>query len=76
MTRGINQKNTNKRNITTPIAVEGFLKGIHYPTDKSNLVDRAKQNKAPENIMNILNRLEKNEYKSPIDVSKEVSKVR
>lgn len=60
----------------TPIAVEGYLKGIHYPTKKEDLLQLARQNDAPQSIMDTLNKLDRMDFKSPVDVSKEVSKVR
>jgi hypothetical protein len=52
--------------------VEKFLKGIRYPANKEKILDQAKKNKAPETIINLLNKFEEIEYKGPIDVSKEI----
>lgn len=59
----------------SPAAIERYLKGIHYPASKDNLVNKAKENNAPSDVMHILNQFEDHEYNSPIDVSKEVSRI-
>jgi hypothetical protein len=70
------KKSTAQGSQPTPITVEGYLKGVHYPTKKEDLLQLARQNNAPQNIMDTLNKLDRKDFKSPIDVSKEVSKVR
>jgi hypothetical protein len=59
----------------SPAAVERYLKGIHYPAGKSDLVNQAKTNNAPSDVMNVLNRFEEKQYKSTIDVAKEIGRV-
>lgn len=59
----------------SPAAVERYLKGIHYPASKGDLVNQAKQNGAPSDVMSVLNRFEDKEYGSTIDVAKEVGNV-
>lgn len=56
----------------SPVAIENYLKGIKYPADKNKLLEQAKNNKAPQDVMNILNKFGGKEYNSPIDVSKEL----
>jgi hypothetical protein len=58
-----------------PAAVERHLKGITFPASKQDLIERAEMNGAPSDVMSVLNRMEKTEYHSPIDVSKEVGRV-
>jgi hypothetical protein len=62
-------------NKASPAAVERYLKGIHYPTDKNGLLSTANGNNAPSDVMSVLNRFEDKTYNSTIDVSKEVGKV-
>ncbi len=59
----------------SPAIVEKFLAGIHFPAEKKNLVDKASSKKAPENVMDMLNRLPSKTYKSPIDITKEIGKI-
>ena len=57
----------------SPAAIEKYLKGIHYPAQKEDLVSQAKSNGAPQDVMNVLNRFKDKEYGSTVDVAKEVS---
>jgi hypothetical protein len=60
-------------NKASPAAIEKYLKGIHYPVQKRDLLKQAKSNGAPADIINVLQNFEEKEYKSTIDVSKEVA---
>lgn len=65
--------------IPTPIQVQKFLGGVDYPADKSSLVKRAKDNRADENVLNVLNALNQmpeRTFNSPNDVSEEMGKLR
>ena len=59
----------------SPAIVEKYLAGIHFPAEKKNLVDKAADKKAPENVMDMLNKLPNKTYKSPIDITKEIGKI-
>jgi hypothetical protein len=59
----------------SPIAIEKYIKGTDFPADKNQLLQQAKNNKAPEDIINTLNKMEEKEYRTPIDISKEVGKI-
>ncbi|AZL16301.1 DUF2795 domain-containing protein [Rickettsiales endosymbiont of Stachyamoeba lipophora] len=54
--------------------IERYLKGIHYPANKNDLIDQAKKNNAPKDILNELQAFDDHQYASPIDVSKEFSR--
>jgi hypothetical protein len=56
--------------VTSPITVEKYLKGLNYPASKQQLIDKAKENNAPEDVLLTLESLEEEEYHSPVDVSK------
>lgn len=62
-------------NKASPAAIERYLKGIHYPARKNDLISQAQNNGAPDDVMNVLNRFEDKEYKSTVDVAKEVGNV-
>lgn len=62
-------------NKASPAAVERYLKGIHYPASKDELLRQAKDNGAPQDVMNVLNRFEDKKYGSTVDVAKEVGAV-
>lgn len=57
-----------------PIAVMNYLKGIHFPTHKKDLVDTALNQKAPEDVINTLKELEDKDYQTPADITKQIGK--
>jgi hypothetical protein len=59
----------------TTAAIERYLKGIRYPAQKEDLVHRAEDNGAPQDVMKVLNNFEDKEYGSTVEVAKEVGKV-
>ncbi len=59
----------------SPAAIERYLKGIHYPAEKKDLVNQAHNNGAPQDVLDVLKRFEDKEYGSTVDVNKEVSKI-
>lgn len=59
---------------TSPAAIEKYLKGIHYPAQKEDLVNQAENNGAFQDVMNVLNLFEDKEYDNTVDVVKEVRK--
>ena len=68
--RGHDNDKDSSRKIN-PIEVERYLKGIHYPASKEDLVNQAESNEAPQEIIDFLNNFEDKEYGSTIDVTKE-----
>lgn len=46
------------------------IRGIDFPADRDDLIHQAKNNKANTDIIDILENLPGNNFKSPIDVSK------
>jgi len=82
--RGIGQGRGTRRQYTdksgqsgrvSPAIVEKYLKGMHYPAEKKNLVNNAKTKDAPDDVMNLINRLPDKTYNSPIDITKEIGKI-
>ena len=59
----------------SPAIVEKYLAGMHYPAEKSSLVENAQTKKAPDDVMNIINKLPDKTYNSPIDITKEIGKI-
>jgi len=55
-----------------PIQLEKFLKGVNYPASKNELIKRAEQNGADENVRSSLEQLPDQQFDSPTDVSKAV----
>ena len=57
-----------------PIQMQRFLGGLDYPVRKEDLIKRAQERGADENVMSALQQLSEEEYESPIDVSQAVSR--
>jgi len=53
-----------------------YLKGINYPADRNKVVQTAKNNGAPENVMSFINRLPERQYTRPTDVEEEFGKMK
>jgi hypothetical protein len=56
--------------VTSPAIVEKYLKGVNYPASKQDLIEKAEENNAPEDVLLTLEALEEEEFNSPVDVSK------
>jgi hypothetical protein len=82
--RGIGQGKGTRRQYTdksgksghvSPAIVERYLGGMHYPAEKSSLVNNAQKKGAPEDVMTLINKFPEKTYKSPIDITKEIGKI-
>ncbi len=58
-----------------PIQVEKFLKGVDYPASKDDLVKKAEQNGADQEIRLTLQQLKENKFDTPADVSKAIGEL-
>ncbi len=56
--------------------IQVYLKGMNYPANKKQIVDKAKANNAPQNVMDFLNRLPERQYQFPTDVEREFGKMK
>jgi len=65
---------TTAQGFASPAKIQQCLKGAHYPSNKQKLVDLARKNNAPNNVMSILDLIPDKEYSSPAHVMKEVGK--
>ena len=54
----------------SPIDVTHHLQGIHFPAEKNELVEHAKKNGAPSEIMEALEAMSEQTYKTVADVMK------
>lgn len=52
------------------VEIEKALKGMSYPASKQDLVQKAKQNKANQNVIQAIENLPSDQFKSPVDVQK------
>jgi hypothetical protein len=56
--------------------LEKYLKGVDYPASKDVLLQKARSNGAPDEIIQIIQRLHKDKFNSPIDVTKAFGEIR
>ncbi len=56
-----------------PIQIQKFLSGIDYPAKRAELLSRAKESGADNNVMEALQALPDREYDSPTAVSSAIS---
>jgi hypothetical protein len=54
----------------SPANVQKYLKGVDYPAKKQDLVNQAKQNGAPQEVVQELQRFPNQEFSGPQDVMK------
>ncbi|HXH85053.1 MAG TPA: DUF2795 domain-containing protein [Candidatus Tectomicrobia bacterium] len=58
-----------------PIQLQKYLKGVDYPASKDDLVERARGHGADEHIIDTLQRLPRDRFNSPNDVSEAIGDV-
>lgn len=56
--------------------IQLYLKGMDYPSGKKGIVDKAKSNGAPDNVLSFLNRLPEKQYTRPNEVETEFGKMK
>jgi hypothetical protein len=49
---------------------------MRYPADKQKLIDHAQSKDAPDEVINLINKFSEKTYTSPIDVTKEIGKIK
>ena len=59
----------------SPATVERYLGGMDYPASKQDLIEHARQQQAPQDVVSVLERVDDAEYNSPVDLSKAIGKV-
>jgi hypothetical protein len=57
------------------IDVQRYLSGIDYPATKEQLVEHARKNKAPKDVLEELERVPEGEYDGPNRVSSAVAHI-
>ena len=58
-----------------PIQLQKYLKGMNYPARKADLLKRAEQNGADDQVRSTLEQLPDQEFDSAADVSKAIGAV-
>jgi hypothetical protein len=52
----------------SPITLQKHLKGTNYPASKEDLVRRAQNNQAPDDILTMIRQLPNQSFESPAEV--------
>ena len=60
----------------SPATVQKYLKGIDYPAKKRQLLDQAKKNDAPQEVLQVLQQFPDKEFTGPQDVMKAYGEMR
>jgi len=55
-----------------PIQAQKYLKGMDYPASKDDIVKKARQEGADDELQDTLQRLPEDTYETPADVSKAI----
>ncbi len=55
--------------MTSPIAVQKFLRGAEYPADRDDLLAVAEGNDAPEEVIEALEELDETTFDGPDEVA-------
>lgn len=71
MVRG---ESTTTQRVVSPAKIQQYLKGAHYPSSKQDLVELARRNNAPDDVMSTLEMITDKQYSSPVQVMKEIGK--
>jgi heme/copper-type cytochrome/quinol oxidase subunit 1 len=59
-----------------PIQLQKYLSGVDYPARKQDLIERARQRGADDNVVRTLESLNRDEFNSPNDVSEAIGALR
>ncbi|MGY8526952.1 DUF2795 domain-containing protein [Paracidovorax citrulli] len=59
----------------SPIDVQKSLKGLDFPASKEDILSKAQEGGASEDILAELEQIPEREYQTPADISKELGKL-
>lgn len=59
-----------------PANVMKYIKGIHFPAQKAELLAKAKENGAPEEVLQVLEQIPEQEFGGPQDILKGFGEVK
>ncbi len=60
----------------SPAQVEKYIKGIKFPASKQDLINQAEYNNASDDVLNILNSVPDKQFKSPVEISIAIGKMK
>lgn len=72
--KGVTEKEK-PRSRPNPIQVQKFLKGLTYPVQKKDILQKAKTNGADQLLLDQLQHLPEQMYERPTDVTKAIGKL-
>lgn len=55
-----------------PIELQKHLKGMDYPASKQDVIDKAKENGADQELQSMLEQLSDQQFETPADVNKAI----
>ena len=55
--------------------LQHYLQGVSYPSRKDDLIRRARENRAPRDVLDLISILPDREFNSTVDVSRAVAEV-
>jgi len=58
-----------------PVEIEEYLRGVHYPARKNDLIKHARQQGASQDVLETLRDLREENFNSPVDVTKAVGEI-
>lgn len=59
-----------------PVEIQKHLKGVDYPANKQQLIEHARQQKADQDVLSILEQLpDDEEYNNPTDLNKAIGDI-
>lgn len=58
-----------------PIQVQKFLKGVDYPVNKNELVEKAREEGAGQNVIETLQSVPMDNFNSPNDVAQGIGQI-
>lgn len=68
------ESNGNMKNVS-PATVEKYLKGVHFPANKKDLIKQANQNSAPREVSELIEQFDDGDYKNVTEISQEIKKL-
>ncbi|MBX6313695.1 MAG: DUF2795 domain-containing protein [Isosphaeraceae bacterium] len=69
-------RDKDKNHEQSPADVQEYLKGVDYPATKDDLIAAARNNGAPDSILDILQRLPGDRFEGPPGVMKAYGQIR
>ncbi len=58
-----------------PIQVEKFLKGVDYPCSKDDLIKKAQEEGADQDVISTLEKMKMDNFNSPNDVAQAIGEI-